>query len=133
MQDSAEVCAKAFVAAVNRQDVEGLCGLMTENHRFVDSLGGKTEGRETMRAAWIAYFQLVPDYTIRVEETYRDGPVVVMLGTVHGTLARDGEIKPENFWTSRAAIRARVEDSRVAEWRVYADNEPIREKMRQIS
>lgn len=131
MQDSAEVSAKAFIAAINRQDVEGLCSLTTENHRFVDSLGGETAGRETMRAAWLAYFELVPDYTIHVEETYRDGPVVVMLGAVQGTLAQEGQVKPENFWTTPAAIRARVENSQVAEWRVYADNEPIREKMRE--
>jgi ketosteroid isomerase-like protein len=131
MEDSAGETAKMFVAAINRQDVEALCNLMTQNHRFVDSLGGETVGRETVRAAWLAYFQLVPDYTIRVGETYRDGQVVVMLGAVQGTLARGGEIKLEDFWTTPAAIRARVENDLVAEWRVYADNEPIREKMRE--
>ena len=40
MSDSAEVVARAFVDAINRQDVEGLAGLMTPEHRFVDSLGG---------------------------------------------------------------------------------------------
>jgi len=47
--------------------------LMTPGHRFVDSLGGVTEGREKMRAGWVGYFRMVPDYSIVVEETFCDG------------------------------------------------------------
>ena len=32
-----------------------------------------------------------------------------------------------------AALRALVRDGRIAEWQVYADNEPIREQMRAAS
>ena len=131
MSDSAEVVARAFAEAINRQDVEGLTGLMTPGHRFVDSLGGVTEGREKMRSAWVGYFRMVPDYSIEVEETLCDGPVVVMLGMVWGTYTPDGELKAENRWETPAALRAVVEDGLVAEWRVYADNEPIRERVRQ--
>jgi limonene-1,2-epoxide hydrolase len=160
MSDSAEVVARAFVAAINRQDVEGLAGLMTPEHRFVDSLGGVTEGREKMRAGWVGYFRMVPDFSIVVEETFCDGPVVVMLGKARGTYyhpsdedlspgtpvncpddgslprspnARDlghPELKAENRWETPAAWRALVEGGLVAEWRVYADNEPMRERMR---
>lgn len=129
MKDSADAVAQAFVRAINRQDVEAIAKLMTEGHRFVDSLGGVCEGREKMRAAWLAYFRMFPDYEIAVEETYCDGPVVVMLGVAQGTLVRDGERKPENFWTVPAAFRAYVEDGLIAEWRVYADNEPVRQGM----
>jgi limonene-1,2-epoxide hydrolase len=145
MSDSAEVVARAFANAINRQDVEGLTDLMTPGHRFVDSLGGVTEGREKMRAAWIGYFRMVPDYSIVVEETYGDGPVVVMLGKAGGTYCHpsdedlspgtprkpfDGQLKAENRWETPAAWRAVVEGGLVAEWRVYADNEPMRERMR---
>jgi len=70
MSDSAEVVARAFVAAINRQDVEGLAGLMTPGHRFVDSLGNAVEGREKMRAGWVGYFRMVPDFSVVVEEIY---------------------------------------------------------------
>ena len=130
MNDSAKIVAQAFVRAINRQDVDALGGLMTETHRFVDSLGGVVEGRETVRAAWAAYFRLVPDYTLAVEETYRTGPVVIMLGIAQGTLVPDAEPKPENRWQTPAAIRAFVEEGEVAEWRIYADNEPIRAILR---
>jgi hypothetical protein len=147
MSDSAEVVAQAFAEAINRQDVEGLTGLMTPGHRFIDALGGVTEGREKMRAAWVGYFRMVPDYSIVVDETYKAGPstppspsqssgsgsaqeVVVMLGKAGGTYAPDGQLKAENRWETPAAWRAVAEGGLVAEWRVYADNEPMRERMK---
>ena len=149
MSDSAEVVARAFVNAINRQDLEGLAGLMTPGHRFVDSLENVVEGREKMRAGWVGYFRMVPDYSIVVEEIYKAGPstalrsaqddklnlrsaqVVVMLGKARGTYSTDGELKAENRWETPAAWRAVVEGGLVAEWRVYADNEPMRKLMRQ--
>jgi limonene-1,2-epoxide hydrolase len=158
MSESAEVVARAFVNAINRQDVEGLAELMTPEHRFVDSLGGVTEGREKMRAGWVGYFKMVPDYSIVVEECYSHGPVVIMFGMGRGTYCPDDgshpwspnardqghpshlrfenpdlghpELKAENRWETPAAWRAVVEGGLVAEWRVYADNEPMRERMR---
>jgi uncharacterized protein (TIGR02246 family) len=130
MNDSAESVAQAFVRAINRQDVEALAELMTEGHRFIDSLGTVVVGRETMRAGWAGYFRMVPDYSIAVEETFCDGPVVVMLGVAQGTYAPDGQLREENRWKTPAAFRAFVEDGKVAEWRVYADNEPMRRLMR---
>jgi ketosteroid isomerase-like protein len=129
MSESAERVARAFVAAINRQDVDALAALMTAEHCFIDSLGNAVRGREAMRAAWTGYFKMVPDYSIAMEEAYSNGAVVVLLGVVQGTYAADGELKPENRWQTPAALRAAIEDGQVAEWRVYADNEPIRQKM----
>jgi ketosteroid isomerase-like protein len=129
IKDSAESVAQAFVRDINRQDVEALAELMAPGHRFVDSLGAVVEGREKMRAGWAGYFRMVPDYTIAVEESYSDGPVVVMLGMAQGTYAPDGVLRPENRWETPAAFRALIEDGKVAEWRVYADNEPMRRLM----
>ncbi len=130
MNDLAESAAHGFVRAINRQDVEALAKLMTAEHRFIDSLGGVVEGRDKMLAAWAAYFRMVPDYAIAVEETLCDGPVVVMLGVARGTYAPDGQLRKENQWETPAALRAFIEDGKVAEWRVYADNEPMRQMMK---
>jgi hypothetical protein len=73
---------------------------------------------------------MVPDYSIAVEESFFDGPVVLMLGVAEGTYAPAGELKAENRWKMPVALRAQIEDGLVAEWRVYADNEPIRDRMR---
>ena len=129
MTNRTESVAAAFAGAISRQDVDALVELMTPGHRFVDSLGGVTEGRETMRAAWAGYFRMVPDYTVDVRETFCNGPVVVMLGVARGTYAADGRLSEENRWQTPAVLRAVIEDGKVAEWRVYADNEPMRRLM----
>jgi len=91
-----ENASRAFVRAINRQDVEGLAALMAPEHRFVDSLGNAVEGQEKMRAGWAAYFRMVPDYSIAVEECFGNGPVVVMLGMVQGTYTHpsDEDLSP---------------------------------------
>ena len=129
MNDSAETVAQAFIRAINRQDVNAIAELMTEQHRFIDSLGKLFEGRETLRRGWTKYFEMVPDYTVAIEETLCDGSIVVMLGVAEGTFAPDGNLKPENRWTTPTAFRAFIEGEKVAEWRVYCDNDPIRRRM----
>jgi ketosteroid isomerase-like protein len=140
---TAESVAQAFVRAINRQDIDRLVELMTPGHRFVDSLGNVVEGRDQMREGWAGYFRMVPDYSIAIEEYYPADPTVIMLGVASGTYTRDGKLHPErgvradrfssrgdnNRWQTPVAIRALVEDGLVAEWRVYADNEPIRKVM----
>jgi ketosteroid isomerase-like protein len=129
MSDSAEAVASAFAEAINRRDVAAIAELITAEHRFIDSLGNVVVGRETMRAGWGGYFRMVPDYTITIDETFCDGSVVVLIGSAQGTYTSDGELREENRWHTPAALRAVVKDGKVAEWRVYADNEPIRKIM----
>lgn len=54
--------------------------------------------------------------------TKRGGPD----GEAQETIAAEGEIKKENYWKTPAAWRAVVRDGKIAEWQVYADNEPAR-------
>ncbi len=129
MSDLAESVAQAFVRAINRQDVDALAELMTAEHRFIDSLGNVAVGREKLRAGWAAYFRMVPDYTVAIEEAYSDGPVVVMLGMAEGTYTAGGKLMAENRWSTPTAFRAFIEDQKVAEWRVYCDNEPMRQRI----
>jgi len=118
-----------FVAAINAKDVERLVAMMTDDHRFVDSLGSEVVGAEKMRQGWQAYFRMVPDYEVEVCETFGQGDVVVLLGTARGTYTSDGILRSENAWNTPGAWRAVVTGTRVAEWRVYGDNEPIRQRM----
>jgi hypothetical protein len=148
MSDASEATvavAQQFVEAINRQDVDALVGLMTPDHRFTDSLGNTARGRESMREGWTLYFQMVPDYQLQIEETYVNHSGVVMLGMAGGTYSHgfesvratgmpivlpDGTSKVMNKWQTPAAVRARIEDGLVAEWSIFADNEPIRKLMR---
>ena len=119
----------AFVRAIGRQDADALAELMTADHRFIDSLGNVVEGRDKVHTGWMGYFRMVPDYALAIEETYTEGPVVLLLGVAQGTYSSDGVLKQENRWQAPVVIRAFVEDGKLAEWRVYADNEPIRKLM----
>ena len=151
MNKSAEEVAHLFVRAINRQDVAGIADLMTREHRFVDSLGNIVVGQDNARQGWMGYFSIVPDYSITIQESFGTGPVVIMFGMAKGTYfpaspptepsyyraaqpktatEPDTSLNPENEWNTPAAFRVLIEDGLVAEWRVYADNEPIREVMK---
>ena len=152
MEKSAEEVAHLFVRAINRHDVSALADMMTSEHRFIDSLGNVVVGQHEARRGWAGYFGIVPDYAVTILESYGAGPVVIMLGSAKGTFVPpppppsyypptqlkavtkpDTELKPENAWKTPVAFRVLIEKGRVAEWRVYADNEPIRELMRKSS
>jgi uncharacterized protein (TIGR02246 family) len=120
----------AFIAAINRHDVDRLCQLMTDDHVFIDSLGGEARGRDTLRRAWRGYFALIPDYTLEIEALLVSGDTVVGTGMASGTYAPDGKLKSENAWRIPIAIRAAVDAKRVNTWQVFADNEPVRQAVR---
>jgi hypothetical protein len=90
-------------------------------------------GRDTMRAGWALYFGMVPDYTLEPAEWFADGEVVVLMGTAGGTYSPDGVGGDDRRWQTPTACRAVVRDDRIAEWRVYADNEPVRAHMRRAA
>lgn len=119
-----------FIACINRQDVEGLCRLMTPDYLFVDSLGIEVRGREPMREGWRAYFATVPDYHIALTDHLETESVAALFGWAGGTYAHGVRMLTENCWQTPAAWKAVVRDGLIAEWRVYADNEPIRRLMR---
>jgi ketosteroid isomerase-like protein len=119
-----------FVECINRHDLDGIAELMTTDHSFIDSLGEVYRGRDTMYDGWKNYFKMVPDYRIEVSRTLVDGVEVVLLGVAGGTYAPKGRFDPQNRWSTPAAWRAVIRDEKVAEWQVYADNEPVRRCMR---
>lgn len=74
---------------------------------------------------------MVPDYWIRVDRAFSDGDMAILVGRAGGTyVPTGGTPKSENRWETPAVWMARIEGQKVAEWRIYSDNEPIRDKMR---
>ena len=130
VERSAAAVVGEFVAAINRRDVAALISRVTEDHVFVDSLGARLVGRDALAEAWTAYLRMVPDYRIVVSALIEDGERVAAFGEAGGTYTADGILRDENRWVTPAAWLARLRGGKVAEWRVYADNEPIREVMR---
>jgi ketosteroid isomerase-like protein len=129
---NSEVVEK-FVDLINAHDVDGLVALMSTDHVFIDSLGNRF-ARPSIETGWRQYFETVPDYWVRVDRVVPDEPASILFGTAGGTyVTNGGAIRPENKWETPAVWRAVVRDGKVSEWRIFADNEPIRAKMREAS
>ena len=117
----------AFIRAINRHEIGTLTNLMTPDHEFVDSLGARETGVDTMRQAWIAYFFMIPDYTIEVAEVFPRGTSVMVTGKASGTVAVRDELPSANRWEMPIAVCAEVRAGLVARWQVFADNDPVRQ------
>jgi len=114
-----------FLERINQHDADGLAQLMAPDVLFVDSLGQMVRGREPMRAGWRGYFAFCPDYWLTHDAIFHSGDQVAVFGAAGGTIARAGELPPENRWRVSAAWLAVVDDRLVKEWRIYADNKPV--------
>ena len=122
--------ARDFADRNNAHDTQGLIALMSADHVLIDSLGNKVT-RPAIETGWAAYFAMVPDYWIRIDRAMAEGEVVALFGSAGGTyVPKGGEPKPENRWDTPAAWFATVREGKISQWRVYCDNEPIRERIR---
>ncbi|HEY4905919.1 MAG TPA: nuclear transport factor 2 family protein [Candidatus Acidoferrum sp.] len=143
--------AMDFIKRINAGDINSLCELMTENHIFQDALGKRFMGRETMRQGWTQYLKMVADYQVHADEFFVTDERVAIFGTASGRYAGpiasstkagngapaqhvasqgvDSALGPNGFWEVPAAWRAVVQSGKIAEWRVYADNQPLRKLM----
>ncbi|HEX5995835.1 MAG TPA: nuclear transport factor 2 family protein [Jiangellales bacterium] len=54
--------AARFNEYINTRDIDGLAGLMTEDHTFVDAGGGVLSGKRECLDAWRGFFESFPDY-----------------------------------------------------------------------
>jgi ketosteroid isomerase-like protein len=118
-----------FEKLINGRNAEAIAAFMTADGAFVDSLGNRIQGAEKLRAAWLGYLKMVPDYSIS-HSIFAEGSTVAVFGSAQGTFSKDGQLDKGNFWKTPAAWRAVVKDGKIDLWQVYADNEPIRAIMR---
>jgi ketosteroid isomerase-like protein len=127
--------ATAFIERINAADVAGLYELMTEDHIFQDALGERFIGRDKMRHGWTSYFSMVGNYKVFVKEYFLREDSVAMFGTASGSYPGAAAASPASsvvaqFWEVPAAWHVVTRGGRVAEWRVYADNLPLRKLMK---
>lgn len=107
-----------FVDSINEHDIDKLCSLMTDDHKFIDSHGNEAVGKDQMRGGWIGYFQLFPDYKIEVTEILTYGDIVAAFGFASGTF----QGKKENYWKLPASWKAIIKNDKIQLWQVYADS-----------
>lgn len=110
-----------FIEAINTHNVDKICSLMSEDHKFIDSHGNEVVGKEQMRAGWIGYFQLFPDYKIEIKEIFFDGDTIAAFGFAGGTF--EGLIdRKDNYWRLPASWKAITRNGKIYLWQVYADS-----------
>lgn len=112
-----------YVAHVNRQDVDKLAEMMTEDHRFVDPSGDEAVDQDTMRQGWVDYFHLCPDYMIHVSAFHQRGNRVFLMGQTTGShldLPWREEFQDKMIWI------ADVAGDQISLWKILADTEENR-------
>jgi uncharacterized protein (TIGR02246 family) len=110
--ESSELMSTAlkFSEKINQQDLEGLAGLMTDDHTFIDSGGNITKGKDAMKEGWREFFKKYPDYRNKFTCVAIQNNVVVMVGY---SACYYKPLDGPNIWT------AKIRGGRVSEWRVY--------------
>jgi len=111
-----------YVAAINSADVEALYRLMAEDHLFIDAHDNRVYGKNNMKQSWIGYFAMFPDYTIEINEILEKDSLICILGYASGTYKNRRNKENSNYWKVPAAWTAVIENNKVKQWQVYADN-----------
>lgn len=114
-----------FVEKINEHDIEGLGELMSEDHKFIDSMDNTVSGRKEMMKAWKGFLSWFPDYQITVLHTFLSGDSVGFFGRAKGTFGKKRPGIKDKF-DIPASWRAKVKDGKVTEWQTIADNEAVR-------
>lgn len=115
-----------FMEKINEHDVNGIADLLSDDHKFTDSMGIVVKGKKEMKHAWKVYFEWFPDYEITIKNTLLTDDSVGVFGTAKGTFDSDEPIASDKFEIP-AAWRAKVKDNLITEWQVFADNEVVRD------
>lgn len=106
-----------FVDHVNSRDLEKMAPMLAPDHVLTDDPEMSFEGRLDALRHWRGLFSLCPDYRIDILDMERLGDSVYVVGHARGTLPSGERCKAATTWY------VRVSDSRIAEWRVYAERE----------
>ena len=130
MKTTAADTALAFIDCINMHELHRIVALVTEDHLFIDARGNQARGRRQLERSWRAYFEWFPDYSIAVDQAFANGNIAVVTGSAMGTCAIRGRMNPETRWKVPSAWQGVMRNGRIAEWRVYADNEPVWKAMR---
>jgi hypothetical protein len=58
---------------------------------------------------------------------------VLLTGSARGTYSVGGNLPTQNHWEVPAAWKAVVRNDQIAEWHIFADNQPVRKIMGQTN
>jgi len=122
LMDSRAQIALNYVDAINTADTDRLYNLMESEHLFIDAHDNKVIGKDDVKQAWISYFFIFPDYKIEVNEILERDSLICIFGYASGTYKNLRNKENSNYWRVPAAWTAVIENDKVKQWQVYADN-----------
>ena len=112
-----KLTALQFNQYINDQDIDGLSGLMSDDHTFIDRVNETVKGKEKMTKGWIDFFKAFPEYRNTFTRVESKDDLVIILGSAYWS---EKEPYDPAIW------KATIKDDLVAEWRVYEDTEDNR-------
>ena len=115
----------SFIDCINRTDLDGLCALMSDDHRLLVLDEPPLVGRDANRAAWEGYFSSFPDYVVYPRHISADGPRVAVVGATTGShlgLPDEEELQLGVIWV------AEVAGGRLSLWQVADDTPEARRR-----
>jgi ketosteroid isomerase-like protein len=112
-----KLTALQFNQCINDQNIEGLRNLMTEDHTCILGEEEARIGKETMTKAWKDFFNMLPDYRNHFVKIESRENLVIIVGF---STCSHKSLEGPALWT------AKIENDRVAEWRIYDDTEENR-------
>ena len=131
MKTTSADIALEFIDRINSHDIPLLTSLVTDDLLYIDAQGHQIRGRRELERSWRACFEWFPDYSVQVDQAFANGHIAVITGCARGTYAVYGRLSRENSWKTPAAWQVKVRHEKIAEWRVYADNEPVWKVLRE--
>ena len=119
--DQAAAVTVRFNEMINARDLDGLAGLMPEDHRFIDTTGHVVAGKSACLEVWRGFFAAYPTYrNVFVSIREHDG-VVTVVG--HSICSDEPGLDGPALWT------AHIRGSLITEWRVYDDTPEARRQL----
>jgi len=101
---------------------------MADYHKFIDLAGDSLIGKEAVTAAWREYMSRFPGYMIHISEVFDIDNEVVLVGR---TTSSHLQIPRSEEFAGRTLIWvAKIENDKVAEWRLYYDTPANRVTMK---
>ena len=110
-----------FVEFINKHNIEGMAGLMSDDYTFIDAHNNRISGKDKMTVSWKLYFDWFPDYTIEICDIIQGGNCIAMFGYANGTYKNLNNQQKSNYFHLPAAWKVLVENDKIKQWQVFSD------------
>jgi hypothetical protein len=107
-----KLTALLFNECINNQDIEGLCNLMSKDHKLTVREGKTEKGKDVNRKGWKSFFKSFPEYKNYFHRIESKENLVILLGYAFWSVS---EPYDPAIWT------AIIINDLVSEWRIYQD------------